>query len=155
MKILLKTCKKTLKLTFFLLALVLMARAETASAAMLEKTSTEMFSTGHTRVVKCSVSANAVSITRTFEGLTSTETKNFTLAGDLDSKIDDATATKATEQKSNPSVDLSFAYLAYKTGSSTPVVLTSYDGATGVEVYNPSAGAGVLREIMLSICGKE
>ena len=145
---------KFLKLKTVVLALALVSQAQSASAAMLEKTSTEIFSTGHTRVVKCSVGTSGVSISRTFEGLTATETKTFTLAGDVDSKIDEVISTKLIEQKMTPSTDLTFAYVAYKTGSAAPVILTSYDGVTGTEVVNPSNGAGVLREILLNICGK-
>lgn len=149
-----------MKITSFLtlaIGLVLTAvtsQVHAASATVLEKSSTEFFSGGKVRTIKCSIALDGLVITRVFDGLTTTEEKSFKVSGPIDAKIDDVIATKSEEKTDKPSMDMIFSFAAFKTGSTTAVVLSSYDGTTGANVFNPSNGAGILREILQANCGK-
>lgn len=138
------------------LALVtaLSTQAHAASATVLERKTTEFFTGGNIRTIKCSIALDGIVITRSFGGLTTTEEKSFNLSGPIDTKIDEVVTTKSEEKTEKPSMDMTFSFTAFKSGSTTPVVLSSYDGTTGVNVFNPSSGAGILREILQTNCGK-
>ena len=135
------------------LGLALTSQAHAASATVLEKDSSEFYASGKTRTVKCTISLDSIVITRTFEGMTTTEERSFKVSGPIDAKIDDVSATKAEEKTNKPALDMTYSFVAFKTGSTTPVILSSYDGTTGAEVFNPAPSSGVLREILRTNCG--
>lgn len=143
------------------LALVLsqLAFAQTAFAAtgspILEKRQATTSPSGAVRTVECLVYADGITIKRDIVGILTTEEKNFKLQGAVDAKIAEVVATPPRTKTSGP-LEYTYSILAYHTGASgarEAVTLSSYNGVTGEDVFNPSSAATQLRDVINSVCG--
>jgi hypothetical protein len=149
--------KVILPLTVFsaLAAAAVLAEASPSTLPILAKRTTEFRSAGKSRTFECLVYPDGITITRGFDGVTTTEEKNFSMQGSLSAKIDEVIATKPEEKKNSP-LGLSYSFVAFRASASgiqNTVVLSSFDGKTGDDVYNPAPGAAMMRDLANTVCG--
>lgn len=150
----------TLRHSLFGLALLIIfsattiAQAAPSSLPVLAKRFKTVSTTGKVRSTECLVHPDGVVIYRSIDGIETTEERTFRITTSLAAKIDEAAAAKAETRTTAP-LEFSFSQVAFRTSSSgiqDTVVLGSLDGPTGVEVYNPSGAALVLKEVLNSMC---
>lgn len=140
--------------TFAITLIAVNVHAAPSTLPILAKRTSSTTATGKVRSTECMIHPDGLVITRNTHGIITTETREFTIQGDVETKIDEAIATKNEEKKSTP-LEYSYAFVAFKTSASgiqNTVVLSSYNGTTGEDVFNPSTGAAILRDIMNSVC---
>lgn len=153
---------KTLTLRFTLPVLALLgfsAAGVVASAApttlpVMAKRFKTVSTTGKVRSTECLVHTDGAVIYRSIDGIQTVEERNVQITTSLAAKIDEAASAK-TETRTMSPIEFSFSQVAFRTSSSgiqDTVVLGSFDGPTGVEVYNTANAAYVLKELLNSIC---
>jgi len=135
-------------------ALGTVAEAAPTSLPVMAKRFSTISTTGKVRSTECLVHTDGAVIYSSIEGIKTTEVRNFQINTSLTSRIDEAAAAKVETRTTAP-LEFSFSQVAFRTSSSgiqDTVVLGSLDGPTGVEVYNPSSAALILKEVLNSIC---
>ena len=142
-------------LVFSALAIVTaQASAAPAKSPILTKRSSTVSSSGKTRSMECLVYADGASITRFMDGIVLTEEKAFKLSGTYDAKIAEVAATKPQTKVVGP-LEYSYEMLAHRTsatGTQEDVIISSFNGVKGEDIFNPSSGAIILKEVLNSIC---
>ena len=131
------------------------AEAASSSLPVLAKRSSEIRAAGKVKSFECMVYPDGITITRGFDGITTTEEKIFSMSGSLAAKIDEAIATKP-QTKTNSVLDFSYSFVAFHASSSgiqDTVILSSLNGTTGEDVYNPAPSATMMRDLLNTICG--
>lgn len=149
--------KVILPLTIFsaLAAAAVLAEASPATLPILAKRTTDIRASGKTRTYECLIFTDGITVTRGFDGVTTTEEKNFSMQGSLAGKIDEAIATKPEVKKTGP-ISLSYSLVAFHASTSgiqDTVVLSSFDGKTGEDIFNPSPAAAMMRDLINTVCG--
>ncbi len=131
------------------------ASAATAKSPVLSKTQNTISPSGKTRSSECLVYADGVTINRNIDGVLTTEEKFFKLSGAVDAKIDEVVATKSQTKVVGP-MEFSYEMLAHRTstsGAREAIILSSFNGIKGEDIFNPSSGATILKEVLNSVCG--
>ncbi|CAN5466948.1 hypothetical protein BH10BDE1_BH10BDE1_25410 [soil metagenome] len=149
--------KVLLPLTVFsaLAMAAVFAEAAPATLPILGKNSSEVRAAGKTKTFECMVYPDRIVITRGFDGVTTTEERNFSIAGSLTAKIDDVLATKPQTKTTGP-LEMSYSFFAFHSsapGTQDTVILSSFNGTTGEDIYNPARGATMMRDMINTICG--
>ncbi len=129
--------------------------ASAATSPILSKRQTTTTASGKTRSSDCRVFSDRVTIDRFVDGVTTSEEKTFKLGGNFESKIDEVIATKPQTKTVGP-LEFSYDMVAYRStsaGASEEIILSSFDGVKGIDIFNPSSAAVVLKDVMNSVCG--
>jgi hypothetical protein len=138
-----------------LAAAAVLAEASPAGLPMLAKRTSELRASGKSRSYECLIYSDGIVVTRGFEGVITTEEKTFAMQGSLSSKIDEVIATKPELKKNRP-IEISYSLVAFHASSSgiqETVVLSSFDGKTGDDIFNSAPASAMLRELINTVCG--
>lgn len=109
---------------------------------------------GKTNSFECLIHPDGIVITRSLDGIMSTEEKTFRLSTDIKTRVDGIAAQVPVTSTMAPTGE-SYSFVAFRTsaaGIQETVDLFKYDGATGQHTEAVSMDAYVLRELMNSVC---
>lgn len=149
----------SMKATASIAGALVLVLSQTALAAtgstILEKRQVTVAPSGATRTTECLVYADGVTVKRDIVGLQTTEEKNFKLGGNVDAKIAEVVATKPQTKTVGP-LEYTYSMIAFYTtaaGARESVILSSFNGTTGEDIFNPSPASNHLRDVLNTACG--
>lgn len=149
--------KVILPLTVFsaLAAAAVVAEAAPSTLPVLAKRTSSVNASGQIRSFECLIHPDGIILTRNFGGIFTNEEKAFSITGSVAAKIDEVANTAPTLKKTSP-LDFSYSIVAFRASASgiqDTVVLSSFDGVTGEDVFNSAPAAFLLRDLINTACG--
>ncbi len=130
------------------------ATAAPSTLPILAKRISSKNPNGKIRSSECLVFPDGVTIDNSIDGLEFSVERSGKVSSSIIARINEAASAK-TSSVQRSALATSYSFVAFRTsaaGIQESVVLSSFDGTTGVEVSNPAPAAQVLKEVVNSLC---
>jgi hypothetical protein len=140
---------------FLLLPTIAEANFQPSSLPILAKRTSTQLTNGQVREADCVVHSDGVVITRRMGPVQWTESRAISFQAHPSSSIDEIMADPLKTQTGSPA-DLSYHFVAYRKGQYQSildeVVISRFDGKSGVTQEREGLTAGTLKSVLNSIC---
>ncbi|HRK08011.1 MAG TPA: hypothetical protein PLZ57_09610 [Pseudobdellovibrionaceae bacterium] len=130
------------------------ASSQPSSLPVLAKRTSTQLPNGQIREADCVVHSDGVVITRRMGPIQWTETRALSFQSHPSSSIDEIMAAPLKTQTGSPA-DLSYHFVAYRLspqGILDEVVISRFDGKSGITQEREGLTAGTLKSVLNSIC---
>ncbi len=135
-------------------AFSLAASAAPTTLPLLAKRLTSKNPGGKTRSSECLVYPDGVTINNSVDGLEFSIERSGSVSSSITTRINEAAAAKTASTQRTP-ITTSYSLVAFRASASgiqESVVISAFDGNTGIETTNPAPAAYVLKEVANSLC---
>lgn len=133
---------------------VALANFQPSTLPVLAKRTSTLLATGQVREADCVVHSDGVVITRRMGSIQWTESRPLLFQTSLAPSIEEVASAPLKSQNANPA-DLSYHFVAYRLspqGVLDEVVISRFDGKTGLTQDREATAANTLKAVLNSIC---
>lgn len=121
---------------------------------LLAKRFSSINPSGKIRSSECLVFPDGVTINNSVDGLDFSVERSGSVSSAITTRINEAAAAKTVSTQRTP-ITSSYSLVAFRASASgiqESVVISAFDGSTGIETTNPTPAAIVLKEVANSLC---